>query len=305
LRSSHLLLQLVVEEEGRSLFAHTMAEPSSPRETKATFENLLRFGQKRRFYTPAEVAMHNSKDDCWVSIHGKVFDLAPLLAANKPELGRALILHAGKDISGCVAQITRTRALSAVALPLTHPSASSFPPLPLSLPSSPLLCRWFEADTLEIKTQLDPITGLVSAYAPFGRFPHVPPREPVSDWANDFVTPWWADTTYLIGALSKQTRFITIVNTIATQLSRTLLEVCSEETLTEIQERYFVHNAHAGSYAWKVADTSGDFRTLDMAQTLEENGIVDESAKLESLSLDPSEYYPVVTVYFKDDLTAE
>jgi hypothetical protein len=127
----------------------------------------------------------------------------------------------------------------------------------------------------------------------------------VSDWANDFVTPWWADTTYLIGALSKQTRFITIVNTIATQLSRTLLEVCSEETLTEIQERYFVHNAHAGSYAWKVADTSGDFRTLDMAQTLEENGIVDESAKLESLSLDPSEYYPVVTVYFKDDLTAE
>ena len=78
------------------------SRPASPTAETATFEKLLHFGQKRRYYTPAEVSMHNSKEDCWVSIHGKVFDLAQLLAANKPELGRALVLHAGKDISRCV-----------------------------------------------------------------------------------------------------------------------------------------------------------------------------------------------------------
>ena len=57
-------------------------------------------------------------------------------------------------------------------------------------------------------------------------------------------------------------------------LSRTcdLLEVASEETLYEIQERYRAYNFHTESYTWKRFEIP-----LDMEQTLEENGIVDES----------------------------
>lgn len=55
----------------------------------------------------------------------------------------------------------------------------------------------------------------------------------------------------MIGQLSKKTRKIRVVNTLTTQDD--LLEVCSEETLLEIQDRYTDYNKHAGSYTWKVS----------------------------------------------------
>ena len=55
---------------------------------------------------------------------------------------------------------------------------------------------------------------------------------------------------FVIGQLSKTTRKIRVVNTLTTQDD--LLEVCSEETLLEIQDRYTDYNKHAGSYTWKV-----------------------------------------------------
>jgi hypothetical protein len=36
-------------------------------------------GTRRRFYTPYEVAKHNTADDCWISFLGGVYDLTPLL----------------------------------------------------------------------------------------------------------------------------------------------------------------------------------------------------------------------------------
>ncbi len=87
-------------------------------------------------------------------------------------------------------------------------------------------------------------------YTPNGIFLHVPPPEPVTDWRNDFGTPWWRDEQYCIGNLSACTRKIQVVNTLNQQ--STNLEVCSEETLGEILDRYLDYNAHAGSYTWKV-----------------------------------------------------
>jgi len=81
-----------------------------------------------------------------------------------------------------------------------------------------------------------------------------------------------------------------------------LLEVCSEETLSEILDRYLAWNSHAGSYTWKGL-IGGQFRPLDMNKTLAENNVQDEAAEFERLSIKQDFYYPVLHLYFNDDLT--
>jgi hypothetical protein len=59
----------------------------------------------------------------------------------------------------------------------------------------------------------------------------------------DFGTPWWQnDAKYCIGTLSKKTRRIQIVNVLTEQ--QDVLEVCSEETVNEILNRYLELNRY-------------------------------------------------------------
>ena len=98
-----------------------------------------------------------------------------------------------------------------------------------------------------------------------------------------------------------------------------------EETIFEIQERYLVHNAHAGSYTWKRLG-----KPLNMEKTLDENGMEerafdlpinkvyyyyckyimiyycsceDETQEFLRLSIDPDNHVPVIHLHFNDDLT--
>ena len=71
-----------------------------------------------------------------------------------------------------------------------------------------------------------------------------------------------------------------------------------EETVSAIQDRYLTYNAHAKGYMWKRLGV-----LLDMTQTLEENGIPDESPVFEKLGMDDDDFIPVVHIYFSDDLT--
>lgn len=64
---------------------------------------------------------------------------------------------------------------------------------------------------------MDPLTHCVIPYTPHGRFLHVAPAQPSSDWVNDFGLPWWKDHTYYIGNLSNKTRLIKVVNTLTSQ----------------------------------------------------------------------------------------
>jgi len=43
-----------------------------------------------RYFTEQEILLHNSYDDCWVSVFGNVFDLTELIAANRGEMSRPL-----------------------------------------------------------------------------------------------------------------------------------------------------------------------------------------------------------------------
>jgi len=172
-----------------------------------------------------------------------------------------------------------------------------------------------------VKTHIDEVTNLRLPYLPNGRFLHVPPSEPVSNWRTDFGTPWWKvglimmcarvtdhvslaaqDQNFCIGNLSHKTRTIEIVNILTQQ--RDMLQVCFEETVHEIRERYLEYNAHCASYTWKHLQ-NGEFVPLDMQQTLKENGMEDESDEFERLSINQDYYTPVVHLYFNDDLTVQ
>lgn len=61
------------------------------------------------------------------------------------------------------------------------------------------------------------MTGAQRYRTPRGRFLHIPPQLPRSDWANDFGKPWWQGTRYEVGRLSAQTRNIRIINTLTSQ----------------------------------------------------------------------------------------
>ncbi|KAJ0060296.1 hypothetical protein NL108_008492 [Boleophthalmus pectinirostris] len=164
-----------------------------------------------RFFTPSEVSAHNTSDDLWVCVLGRVLDLSALAQRHK---GDALLLplleNAGKDIS-----------------------------------------NWFNPDTKDVRRFVDPVTQCQRYFTPRGRFLHVPPPGPRSDWACDLSPPWWTDPRYYIGLLSHKTRWIRVINTLTAQEHR--LEVCSEETLEEILGRYLSYNSHAHSYTWKHA----------------------------------------------------
>ena len=159
------------------------------------------------------------------------------------------------------------------------------------------ISHWFDINTKQPKTFVDPNTFITIPYTPYGRYLHIPPRLPTTDWDNSFGIPWWEDPIYLIGRLSKKMRIIRVVNTL-TQQDDTV-EVCTEDTLEEIRSRFLRYNAHAISYTWKRLG-----RPLNMTKTLEENGVADESEYFYELGIEDDAYIPAIHLYFNDDLTS-
>ncbi|KAG8005882.1 Cytochrome b5 domain-containing protein 1 [Nibea albiflora] len=237
-----------------------------------------------KYFTPAEVATHNTASDLWVSFLGKVCDLTPLMDQYK---GDALLLpimeSAGKDISFWFDPETK--------------DVSANQQTDQSVSSSQLLVH-LRVSVLypQVQKHVDPLTNCVRYYTPRGRFVHIPPAGPRSDWASDIRPPWWRDKTYEVGLLTSKTRWIRIINTLTSQ--EQLLEVCSEETLAEILQRYLHHNSHACSYTWKH-----DGAPLDMSGTLSENNVLDDDPELEQLRLDRDLFTPAILLHFNDDLT--
>jgi len=214
----------------------------------------------QRYYTPAEVAMHNRADDLWVSMFQKVYNLTTLVADNPGHLVMPIVEAAGTDI--------------------TH---------------------WFDSVTKEVRTYIDPETELEVPFTPMGEFLHCPPPMPTIDWSSNIGTPWWKSKKNCIGSLTAKTRKIKLYNMLTKQ--ETTIEVCSEETLEEIQRRYMAYNKHSGSYTWKRTDQNKVARLLNMRETLAANGIPDEDKQFDLLNLDPDAWIPIIHLYFSDDLT--
>lgn len=135
-----------------------------------------------------------------------------------------------------------------------------------------------------------------------GEFLHCPPPMPTIDWSSNIGKPWWKnEKAYKKGNLTAKTRKIKLYNMLTKQ--ETTIEVCSEETLEEIQRRYMAYNKHSGSYTWKRTDQDKVARLLNMRETLAANGIPDEDNQFDLLNLDPDSWIPIIHLYFSDDLT--
>ncbi len=147
------------------------------------------------------------------------------------------------------------------------------------------------------KKAVDPTTNLYWFFCPWGRYLHIPPLEPDATWDNSFKTPWWQDKeSYCIGRLTEKTRKLRVIN--MQTKNDDILEVCSEETMNEILDRYMEINEHAASSTWKRLG-----RPLDMEKTMEDNDLPDEAEDFIDLNIDEDSYIPSVHLYYNDDLT--
>ncbi|XP_075941188.1 cytochrome b5 domain-containing protein 1 [Anarhichas minor] len=209
-----------------------------------------------RFFTQDQVSSHNCEADLWLSFLGTVCDVTPLVDQHK---GDALLL------------------------PMVESAGQD-------------VSSWFDPETRDVRKYVDPVTNCVRYYTPRGRFLHIPPAGPRSDWTTDVSEPWWRDERYQVGRLSTKTRWIRVINTLTSQEQR--LQVCSEETMAEILQRYLRYNSHACSYTWKHDGVS-----LDMSRTLGENNVPDHDHELQHLRLDGDLFTPAVLLHFNDDLT--
>ncbi|EGR33495.1 hypothetical protein IMG5_051740 [Ichthyophthirius multifiliis] len=89
--------------------------------------------KKRRYYTPQDVKIHNTANDCWVSFFNKVYDLTELIQQNISSIYcKPLIEVAGNDIT-----------------------------------------YWFDNDSKEPRKQIDINKGELVYYCPQGQYLHV------------------------------------------------------------------------------------------------------------------------------------
>uniref|UniRef100_A0A1B6FRZ1 Cytochrome b5 domain-containing protein 1 n=1 Tax=Cuerna arida TaxID=1464854 RepID=A0A1B6FRZ1_9HEMI len=127
------------------------------------------------YFTPKEVVVHNTPDDCWVSFLGIVRDLTPLVRQYEgtKEI-KPILAYAGKDIS-----------------------------------------HWFDPRTGDIVHRIHPVTGVRVPYAPHGPVPHVLLEAPTTEWMPLHNIPWWFNPAYVVGYVTRAARYVRIMNVLA------------------------------------------------------------------------------------------
>lgn len=157
------------------------------------------------------------------------------------------------------------------------------------------ISHWFDQETGDIRYFIHPETAVRVPFTPFGTIPHVDTHLPSYHWKGLKTVPWWKDERYIIGKVTNKTLPINIVNVLTHQSIR--LEVCCEDTLRRIEERYSKFNSNTQQYLWKY-----NGQVLDMDKTLEENGIVDRLDLFDAYFMPRDYYVPSIFIYFMDEI---
>ncbi|KAF5306966.1 hypothetical protein FQR65_LT07188 [Abscondita terminalis] len=161
------------------------------------------------------------------------------------------------------------------------------------------LSHWFNEYTNDIAHYVHPLTGALIPYTPHGSIPHVHQTVPTTKW-KPIKCPWWNDPELEVGKLSKRVRPIKIANMLTGQ--QCMINVCCEDPVIRIAERYSIFNSDPLSYTWRFSE-SDDF--LDMNKSLEENGVFDERDAFTDLGLPQNLHIPSIFIYYNDDFKWE
>ena len=142
------------------------------------------------------MALHNTSDDCWVVVFGYVLDMTNLLAKSREE------------------------GLSEMCTPIEQAAGTD-------------ISHWMDPITLEPKRAVDPSFNLFWWYCPTGRYLHIPPITPDSEWDPEKIgTPWWRDDDLRIGQVTQKVRRVRLINMITKDDD--YMDVCMEENIHEI-----------------------------------------------------------------------
>lgn len=220
---------------------------------------------RRRFYTPYEVSLHSSPDDCWVSFLGNVYDLSALLKANPGDLAEPIIHAAGQDISHWFDPATRDvkRHIDPITnLECAYTPMGRFIHVPPNEPTNDwnttITKPWWADQTYRVGSlsralRLIRIKNVLTEQE---ETLEVPEEETIVEIRERYLLHNWHAKSYTWKAIRKV----------------------------------------KGKFA---------FDELDMNLTLAENGIPNDVPDFEALHIpaDDPDYIPVLHVYWNDDLT--
>jgi len=217
----------------------------------------------RNYYSPAEVAAHASPDDCWVSFHGFVYNLTPLIAANEGPLIQPLIKAAGSDI--------------------TH-----------WFDADPLDIKTFTDPVTNLKRPYCPMGRFlhVAPAEPVGDWD----TSFETPWWKDE-----SYRTGKLASKMRKIRLKNVLTNQEDLIEVPADETIEE--IRERYLEYNWHAASYCWKVMKQVEGDFTFVELDMKLTLEENNIPDDTDDFESLNIDPDFYIPTIQLYFSDDLT--
>eukprot|EP00878_Enallax_costatus_P019323 GHUV01020385.1.p1 GENE.GHUV01020385.1~~GHUV01020385.1.p1 ORF type:complete len:233 (+),score=43.81 GHUV01020385.1:241-939(+) len=221
----------------------------------------------QRYFTPYEVAQHNTAGDCWVSFLGGVYDLTRLIQEHPGSLTEPILAAAGTDIShwfdpqnGDV----KTHIDPHTHLPVPYCPKGVFLHVTPIEPTTSYDCSvqvpWWKYVTLRVgllsrKTRLVRVKNVLTEQEDVLE---VPAEETVGQVRQRYLGLNAHAASYTWKALAKK--------------------------------------GAGGSSTW-------EFRELDLNRTLSENGVAEESELFESLDMQHDSYIPVLHVYWNDDLT--
>lgn len=156
--------------------------------------------------------------------------------------------------------------------------------------------HWFDERSGDLRYRRDTKSGHMKPLCPDGVFVGVPPFAPQSNYNSGVQMPWWSDMRNVIGLVTVKARSLYVKNTLTDE--ERLLEVCTEDRISDIAERYRALNSHIDSYTWKHLG-----RNLSMNDTLAGNGIEDEEDLFRDLGVLGDLAIPRLMIYFNDDLS--
>ncbi|CAB3221300.1 unnamed protein product [Arctia plantaginis] len=246
---------------------------------------------KRQWYTPAEIAIHNTSKDCWVSLNGTVYDLTSWLE------NQFRVCKCTKECS-CKVKNWFCNDSCVEYCPCFKQGYLYCDAKRLAMSilayAGKDLSHWFKGEDWVHYTH--PIVGSKTTHMIHGHGSQQP-VVPSTLW-RPIEKPWWLNEKYMVGKATARTRPIRITNTITG--STVTLEVCSEETLYEVMMRYFPHNRHLSSYTWRYLG-----KPLCYNKTLAENNIPDERDRFSDVALAENIHIPAILIYYDDDLTED